>query len=47
MSAKKLVFGANPAMREVPTGSHAVIKFGKFVEWKTIETEWDRNILFL
>ena len=46
MSAKKLVFGANPAMREVPTGQHAVIKFGKFVEWKTIETEWGQKYSF-
>ena len=46
MSAKKLVFGDNPAMREVPTGSHAVIKFGKFVEWKTIETEWGQKYSF-
>jgi len=37
--AKKLSFGVEPTMREVPPGQHAVIKFGKFTDWKIIETE--------
>ena len=46
MKDKKLTFGANPSMREVPTGQHAVIEIGKFPEWKTIETEWGQKISF-
>jgi len=37
--AKKLSFGVEPSMREVPPGQHAVIKFGKFSDWKIVETE--------
>jgi hypothetical protein len=37
---KKLTFGVEPTMREVPPGEHAVIKFGKFSEWKIVETEY-------
>jgi hypothetical protein len=37
--AKKLSFGVEPTMREVPPGQHAVIKFGKFSDWKIVETE--------
>jgi len=36
---KKLSFGVEPTMREVPPGQHAVIKFGKFSDWKIVETE--------
>ena len=47
MSAKKLVFGTDPSMREVPTGQHAVIKIGKdFTKWTTVETEWGQKYSF-
>ncbi len=47
MKDKKLSFGANPAMREVPSGQHALISIGKdFSEWKTIETEWGQKFSF-
>ena len=36
---KKLSFGVEPTMREVPPGQFAVIKFGKFSDWKIVETE--------
>ena len=36
---KKLSFGVEPTMREVPPGQHAVIKFGKFSDLKIVETE--------
>jgi hypothetical protein len=37
---KNLSFGVEPTMREVPPGEHAVIKLGKFSEWKIVETEY-------
>ena len=47
MSDKKLSFGANPSMREVPTGQHALIMISKdFSEWKTIDTEWGQKFSF-
>jgi len=47
MKDKKLTFGANPAMREVPTSQHALISIGKdFSEWKTIDTEWGQKFSF-
>ena len=47
MKDKKLTFGANPSMREVPTGQHALISIGKdFSEWKTIDTEWGQKFSF-
>ena len=33
-------------MREVPPGQHAVIKIGKFSDWKIIETEWGEKYSF-
>jgi hypothetical protein len=36
---KKLSFGTEPTMREVPPGQFAIIKFGKFSDWKIVETE--------
>jgi len=47
MSDKKLSFGANPSMREVPSGQHALIMISKdFSEWKTIDTEWGQKYSF-
>ena len=37
--AKKLSFGVEPTMREVPPSQHAVIKLGKFNDWEIVETE--------
>lgn len=44
--AKKLSFGVEPNMREVPPGEHAVIQLGKISEWKTVETEWGQKYSF-
>ena len=42
----KLSFGVEPNMREVPPGEHALMKIGKFSEWKTVETEWGQKYSF-
>jgi hypothetical protein len=43
---KNLTFGVEPTMREVPPGEHAVIQFGKFSEWKIVETEYGEKYSF-
>ena len=43
MVKDKLSFGSTSRMREVPPGQHALVKIGKFTEWKTIDTEWGQK----
>jgi len=40
-------FGAEPNMREVPPGEHALIKLGNFLDWRSdVETEWGQKFSF-
>ena len=43
---KKLSFGVEPTMREVPAGQSAEFKLGKVSEWKLVETEWGNKYEF-
>tara|TARA_Y100001963_G_scaffold69527_1_gene96784 strand:- start:250 stop:609 length:360 start_codon:yes stop_codon:yes gene_type:complete len=43
---KKLTFGVEPTMREVPPGETATFKVGNVSDWKIVETEWGEKYSF-
>jgi len=46
MGDKKLSFGVEPTMREVPPGQSATFNVGKVEEWTVVETEWGMKYSF-
>ena len=46
MGDKKLSFGVEPTMREVPPGQSATFNVGKVKEWTVVETEWGMKYSF-
>jgi hypothetical protein len=46
MGDKKLSFGVEPTIREVPPGQSATFNVGKVEEWTVVETEWGMKYSF-